>query len=191
MSGSELQMTGSGTLRWVVMVASASSLMIAFFAGCSSGGESESTSGSAVGERERSEAAANARLDLEALLTPVPEYESQGRNLFAFGSARRQAPTAGPSRPRTPTSTSIRPATVPAPSIAPSRRVDVKYAGFVEKPVDGGKKKYAIFIDGKDILAGAEGDSVRSFTIVQIGLESVTVPPDGSTTTQRIPLQSN
>ena len=69
----------------------------------------------------------------------------------------------------------------------------MKYAGFVEKTgADGAKAKYAIFLDGNEILAGAEGETVANrFRVVEIGLESVTVAAAGSETTERIPLQSN
>jgi hypothetical protein len=69
----------------------------------------------------------------------------------------------------------------------------VKYAGFLQKTgPDGAKAKYAIFLDGNEILAGAEGELVANqFTVVEIGLESVTVSAGGSKATQRIPLQSN
>jgi hypothetical protein len=78
------------------------------------------------------------------------------------------------------------------PSSAPVPRVDMKYAGFLEKTRPSGEKeKYAIFLDGNEILAGAEGDTLANrFTVVEIGLESVIVSPAGSSATQRIPLQS-
>jgi hypothetical protein len=119
-----------------------------------------------------------------------------GRNLFAFGAARRPTgPGAGeepgavelPPREVTPPA---RPAPRPAPSS--SARLDMKYAGFLEKTgPDGGKAKYAIFLDGNEILAGTEGELLANrFTVIEIGLESVTVSPSGSSVTQRIPLQS-
>lgn len=136
-------------------------------------------------------------LDLEAMLVPVPEYEGQGRNLFAYGPVRSAAVAPPverpvvPPPPPTPTPTP-RPPT-PAPRAPAPARLDVKYAGFLEKTNrDGGKAKYAIFLDGNEILAGAEGETVANrFTIVEIGLESVTVSAQGSNATERIPLQSN
>ncbi len=61
----------------------------------------------------------------------------------------------------------------------------MKYAGFLEKTGPGGDKaKYAIFLDGNEILAGMEGELVANrFTVVEIGLESVTVSPSGSSAT--------
>jgi hypothetical protein len=80
----------------------------------------------------------------------------------------------------------------PRPGPSPSARLDMKYAGFLEKTrPDGGKAKYAIFLNGNEILAGTEGEMVANrFTVIEIGLESVTVSPSGSSATQRIPLQS-
>lgn len=170
--------------------------IVASLSVCSGAGPASDTGSADLADRARSQAAADGQLDLEALLTPVPEYETRGRNLFAYGAARVQASTAPAAivRPAVPTLTTGRPTGgTPAPAGPQGRRIDVKYAGFVEKPVEGNKKKkYAIFIDdGKYILTGAEGDSLGSFTIVRIGVESVTVSPTGTTSTQRIPLQSN
>lgn len=136
-----------------------------------------------------------AGLDLEAMIAPVPEYEGTGRNLFDYGPVRRGADAAPPGpalvEPPTVTAPPTRPALIPRPSPA-SSRLDVKYAGFLEKTrPDGAKAKYAIFLDGNEILAGTEGETVGNrFTVVEIGLESVTVSARGTNVTQRIPLQS-
>ena len=137
-----------------------------------------------------------AELDLKGMLSPVPEYEGQGRNLFAYGPERR-APRPAPPRPaptERPTAQARPTTTVPPRAPAASGpRLNVKYAGFVEKTEPSGDKaKYAIFLDGNEILAGAEGEIVANrFTVVEIGLESVTVSAEGSSATQRIPLQAN
>ncbi len=136
----------------------------------------------------------DSELDLQAMLSTVPEYEGQGRNLFIYGP---EPPTRSAAPPPPPTRTS--PTRPPAPTTAPrqaprpSTRSDVRYAGFVEKTTPaGGKAKYAIFLDGNEILAGAEGETVANrFTVIEIGLESVTVSAGGSSATQRIPLQAN
>jgi hypothetical protein len=132
------------------------------------------------------------------MLSPVPEYEGMGRNLFAYGAARR--PTNGvadfeeppPVEPQPREIVTLPPRQAPRPGPSPSARLDMKYAGFLEKTEpDGGKAKYAIFLDGNEILAGTEGELVANrFTLVEIGLESVTVSPSGSSATKRIPLQS-
>jgi len=142
-------------------------------------------------------AAASGDLDLQAMLSPVPEYEGMGRNLFAYGSARRGAAAAAEYEPPSVETdpreiVTLPPRPAPRPGAAPSARLDMKYAGFLEKTgPDGGKSKYAIFLNGNEILAGAEGELLANrFTVVEIGLESVTVSPSGSSVTQRIPLQS-
>jgi hypothetical protein len=167
---------------------------------CAGPGETggEGTSASSPGRRTPASATEAAALDLQAMLTPVPEYEGMGRNLFAFGPARRsadgasdlEAPPAVEPAPRPIVTAPPRLASRPGPSAA--ARLDMKYAGFLEKTGAGGvKEKYAIFLDGNEILAGAEGELLANrFTVVEIGLESVTVSPSGSSATQRIPLQS-
>jgi hypothetical protein len=135
-------------------------------------------------------------LDLEAMLSPVPEYEGVGRNLFAYGPPRRPANAVAERTESQPVDTTPRPAPpprpAPRPGPSPTARLDMKYAGFLEKTgPDGAKAKYAIFLDGNEILAGTEGELLANrFTVVEIGLESVTVSPTGSSATQRIPLQS-
>jgi len=120
-----------------------------------------------------------------------------GRNLFVFGAARRAAggeaafePVVSPTPPEVVTRP---PRPAPRqPATSPAARLNMKYAGFLEKTrPDGMKQKYAIFLDGNEILAGAEGEMVANrFTVVEIGLESVTVASSGTNVTQRIPLQS-
>ena len=140
---------------------------------------------------QRASTALEADKDLQAMLTPVPEYEGQERNLFKFGRERIKLPTR--------MTTNVPPTTISPTNRSPdvttkhTEPMDIKYAGFIEKTtVEGAKQKYAIFLAGTDIHAGTEGDTVADqFTIVQIGLESVTVSSNGSSTTHRIPLQSN
>jgi hypothetical protein len=133
----------------------------------------------------------SARVDLEALAGETPEYQGQGRDLFAFGRGRT-APTAEILPP--PTTPAPPPVAVEArPGTPPPPRIDLKFAGYIEKPYPDGKKvKYAIFLDGQQVLTGAEGEVVASrYRIVEIGLESVTLAPTGSNVTQRIPLRAN
>ncbi len=155
----------------------------------------ESTTASSPARSGARGAVPAADLDLEAMLSPVPEYEGMGRNLFVFGAARgRMEEEEGEGEqlavepPRE--IVALPPRTAPRPGT--SARLDMKYAGFLEKTgPDGDKAKYAIFLDGNEILAGTEGELVANrFTVVEIGLESVTVSLSGSSATQRIPLQS-
>lgn len=139
------------------------------------------------GQPERE--ASSSTVDLAELVTEVPEYKGQGRNLFDFG---RDPRTTAPPRvtPRAPTTTAptpIRPPPTPRP------RVDLKFAGFVEKTEpEGESKKYAVLLNGEEILTGAVGDLVANrYRIIEIGLESVTVGVEGSPVTQKIPLRTN
>jgi len=136
-------------------------------------------------------------LDLMAMLAPVPEYEGSGRNLFTYGAVDRQ-PQAGTVAPRPTAERPTNRATPRGgtgraqPRPAQANRLGVQYAGFVEKTrTSGAKEKYAIFISGSEILTGAEGDNLGNFTVVEIGLESVTVTARGSSATTRIPLEAN
>ena len=130
-------------------------------------------------------------VDLAGLLTEIPEYAGRGRNLFDYGPppASDTPPRPTPRPTPTPPPRTTRPA--PTRTTAPAR-IDLKFTGFVETRTHTGEKKYAVFLDGQEILTGAEGDLVANrYKIVQIGLESVTVRVAGSDQTQRIPLRSN
>ena len=171
-------------------------VLLALAYGCSS----EPAPGAEPSERRaprrggRAAPPVDSELDLQAMLSPVPEYEGQGRNLFIYGPEPRPTPSAAPPPPPPRTSqTRPAPPTAPRPAPRSSSNVRVKYAGFVEKMMPSGDKaKYAIFLDGNEILAGAVGETVaHRFTVIEIGLESVTVSAEGSSATQRIPLQAN
>jgi hypothetical protein len=186
-------------MRWIYRVG-ATTLVGAILWSCSSEGPSSSANQTASGRsrpapaRDSSQSSPN--IELDSLLTEVPEYEGRGRNLFDYGR-----PPA-PDRPTTPTpaATTTIPApvqprpTTPRPSAAPQKPIDLKFAGFVEKPHSegGDSKKYAVFLSGVEILTGAEGELVANrYKIVEIGLESVTVSVEGSDSTQKIPLRTN
>ena len=117
-------------------------MAVALVAGCGSDGDKDSTgpagSAGSAGQRttrgSRGDSQATqtelASVDLTALLTEVPEYQGQGRNLFDYG--RPPAPPPPPPRPQP-----VRPAPPVPPSPQPTRpapafRVDLKFAGFVE-----------------------------------------------------------
>lgn len=137
----------------------------------------------------------SANVDLDRLAAETPEYEGQGRNLFAFGRGRASGAQADASpTPVAPTPPPMPVEVGPSTSAVPAApRIDLKFAGYIERPFPDGKKvKYAIFLDGQQVLTGAEGEVVANrYRIVEIGLESVTVAPTGSNTTQRIPLKAN
>ena len=132
-------------------------------------------------------------VDLAELLTEVPEYEGQERNLFAFGRERQSSVPPPPAMPPAATTTVPRTTSPTNRRSQPAPRIDLKFAGFVERTQPGGEStKYAVFLAGEEILTGAEGDVVgHRYKIVEIGLESVTVAVEGAGGTQKIPLRTN
>ena len=141
-------------------------------------------------------------VDLSSVLQTVPEYQGPRRNLFIYGSEQHHQPSANhlnmAMSSQTADATSgdqlmNRMAVHKNTSKSGTTTLNVKYAGFVEKTGPAGEKsKYAIFFDGNDIFTGAEGETIGNrFTVVQIGLESVTISSTDSDTTARIPLRAN
>jgi hypothetical protein len=179
--------------RRVTTSLSAAALAAIFlWIGCDQPQETTATrspSRAAARQSRAAQSAVTESVDLASLLNEIPEYGGSGRNLFAFGSRPVVAPPRRETPPPPPPPTTSRP-TTPATS---TPRIDLKFAGYVEtKTVQGGTKKYAVLLDGTEILTGAEGDLVANrYRIVQIGLESVTVGVAGSNDTQQIPLRSN
>ncbi len=168
-------------------------VLLGALAGCGEApdtGQSDSSASRNNSRRSRKGKAGDVKesVDLAGLLTEIPEYAGRGRNLFDYGPLPESDT---PPRPTpTPTPRTTRPA--PPRTTAPAR-IDLKFAGYVEtKTAAGTKKKYAVFLDGQEILTGAEGDLVANrYKVIQIGLESVTLGVPGSDQTQRIPLRSN
>ncbi|HLY18340.1 MAG TPA: hypothetical protein VKR61_14005 [Bryobacteraceae bacterium] len=114
------------------------------------------------------------RLDLLAKVQSVG-MEGGHRNLFQVGTpppaalppepkvsvANRQP--AGPQLPPPP------PQPPPAPQAPP---ITLKYYGY--SSARGDNRKHAFFLDGDDILVGAEGDVVKKrYRVVRIGVNSV------------------
>jgi hypothetical protein len=102
-------------------------------------------------------------------------------------------PVEAPPPSSTPNATTSVPVVQRQPAAPSQARIDLEFAGFIEKTQPGGKnEKYAVFLDGVEILTGAEGDLVGNrYKIVQIGLESATVSVEGSGATKKIPLRTN
>ena len=168
-------------------------VLLGALAGCGEAPDTRQSGSSASrnnSRRSRKGKAGDVResVDLAGLLTEIPEYAGRGRNLFDYGPLPVSDTPPKPTPPPPPRTTRTAPPRTPAPA-----RIDLKFAGYVEtKTAAGTKKKYAVFLDGQEILTGAEGDLVANrYEIIQIGLESVTVGVPGSDRTQRIPLRSN
>ncbi len=185
-------------MRWIYR-GGAVTLLWAMLWSCSSEESSPSTNQAASGRsrpaRERAGSQPSSDIELDSLLIEVPEYQGRGRNLFAYGRPPRAA-----APPTPPVTTPTRPAPVrrrptnPRPSTATQKPLDLKFAGFVEKPLSEGgvTKKYAVLLSGVEIFTGAEGETVANrYKIVEIGLESVTISVEGSGGTQKIPLRTN
>lgn len=172
-----------------------SAVLLGALAGCGEAPDTGQSGSSASGKSSRRSQKGKAgdvkeSVDLAGLLTEIPEYAGRGRNLFDYGPLPVSDTPPRPTPKPTPTPPTTRPA--PPRTTAPTR-IDLKFAGYVEtKTAAGTTKKYAVFLDGQEILTGAEGDLVANrYKIIQIGLESVTLGVPGSDQTQRIPLRSN
>ncbi len=129
------------------------------------------------------------RLDLLAKVQAV-QMEGGSRNLFQVG----QAPPAqlppepsiklaknrevGPQLPPAP------PPPPPAPQAPP---ITLKYYGY--SSARGDNRKHAFFLDGEDILVGAEGDVVKKrYRVVRIGVNSVVMEDTQFKHEQTLPL---
>ncbi len=171
-------------------------VLLGVLAGCGEApdtGQSGSSASRNNSRRSRKGKAGDVKesVDLAGLLTEIPEYAGRGRNLFDYGPLPvNDTPPQPTPKPTPPPPRTTR--TAPPRTTAPAR-IDLKFAGYVEtKTAAGTKKKYAVLLDGQEILTGAEGDLVANrYKIIQIGLESVTLGVPGSDRTQRIPLRSN
>ena len=164
---------------------------------CSSGNDAVSleTPPPRASSRRRNAASkgVESNVDLAELLTEVPEYKGQERNLFAYGREPRSSVPPPPATAPAATTTVPRKNAPTNRRSQPAPRIDLKFAGFVERTQPGGdSRKYAVFLAGEEILTGAEGDVVgHRYKIVEIGLESVTVEVEGAGSTQKIPLRTN
>ncbi len=172
-------------------------LMGGILTGCNPGpGPSTADSPTTPSNRRRGRQppskALSSAVDLESLLTEVPEHKGQGRNLFTYGKIPTKTPPTQPGAGASaPTATTVAPtAQARARETPPPPKFDLQFAGYVDAPQAGGdKKKFAVFLIGKQILTGAEGDVIANrYEIIEIGLESVTVSMKGSNVTQKLPL---
>jgi hypothetical protein len=131
------------------------------------------------------------RLDLLARLQEV-RVDGGARNIFQFSTPPPPPMPKGPEpkiKPVIPAETAAAPPP-PAgpPPPPPPPPIPLKYYGFSTSKVDG--RKTAFFLDGEDILVGAEGDTVKKrYKIVRIGVNSVVVEDTVSKSQQPLPLQ--
>ncbi|HTQ54420.1 MAG TPA: hypothetical protein VMI94_08170 [Bryobacteraceae bacterium] len=133
------------------------------------------------------------RLDLLAKVQAV-QMQGGARNLFQVSAAPppplpkeptvRVAQLARPAGPQLPPEPPKPAAPPPPPPIT------LKYYGY--SSVHGGKNKRAFFLDGDDILVGAEGETVKKgrYRVVRIGVNSVVMEDVQFKHEQTLPLQA-
>jgi hypothetical protein len=130
---------------------------------------------------------ATLRLDL---LAKLQEVKSQGgeRSLFDFGSV----PVAKP-EPKVipkPIYTVALPPPPPAapPPPPPPPRITLRFYGYTMPAPQGAKR--AFFLDGEEILIGAEGDVLKKrYRVVKIGVNSVVMEDMQNKSEQTLPLE--
>jgi hypothetical protein len=136
------------------------------------------------------------RLDLLAKVQGV-EIEGGGRNLFQL-SAPPPPPAANlPPEPKvTPGQMASNqqpgsagpPVVAPPPAAPPPPPITLKYYGY--SSTRGDARKRAFFLDGDEILVGAEGDLVKKrYRVVRIGVNSVVMEDTQFKHEQTLPLQ--
>ncbi len=132
------------------------------------------------------------RLDLLAKVQSV-NIEGGRRNLFAVGAVQlppepvvsvkggttQVAKVYGPEPPPPPP---------PPPTVPPPPPITLKYYGYSSARTNN--RKRAFFLDGEDILVGAEGDTVKKrYRVVRIGVNSVVMEDTQFKHQQTLPLQ--
>ena len=130
---------------------------------------------------------ATLRLDL---LAKLQDAKAQGgeRSLFDFGSAPQPKPE--PKIIPKPIYTVALPPPPPAPAAPPPPppRIALKFYGYT-MPVPQGAKR-AFFLDGEEILIGAEGDVLKKrYRVVKIGVNSVVMEDLQYKSEQTLPLE--
>lgn len=129
-----------------------------------------------------------ATLHLE-LLSKLQEVTLQGghRSLFDFGAAplpKQPEPKIVP-KPQT---AELPPATQPEPAKPRPPQIPLKFFGFTA-PLPQGPKR-AFFLDGDEILMGAEGDVLKKrYRVVKIGVNSVVIEDLQFKSEQTLPLE--
>jgi len=131
------------------------------------------------------------RKDLLAKVQAV-NMEGGHRNLFQVSAAPL------PPEPVVPVKTATQvakvygpdppPAPPPPPVVPPPPPINLKYYGYSSARSDN--RKRAFFLDGDDILVGAEGETVKKrYRVVRIGVNSVVMEDTQFKHEQTLPLQ--
>jgi hypothetical protein len=130
---------------------------------------------------------ATLRLDLLAKLQDV---KAQGglRSLFDFGSAPPVKPEPKVIPKPIYTVPLPPPPPAPPPPPPPPPRITLKFYGFTMPSPQGAKR--AFFLDGDEILIGAEGDLLKKrYRVVKIGVSSVVMEDLQYKSEQTLPLE--
>jgi hypothetical protein len=132
------------------------------------------------------------RLDLLAKVQAV-EMQGGNRNLFQVGQPPAPPLPKEPIiKPKTPLQVAQEEAQKKAdagpPPPPPAPPITLKYYGY--SSARGDTRKRAFFLDGDDILVGAEGDMVKKrYRVVRIGVNSVVMEDTQFKHEQTLPLQ--
>jgi hypothetical protein len=129
---------------------------------------------------------ATLRLDLLAKLHDVKALGGE-RSLFDFGSV----PAAKPEPkviPKPIYTVAPAPSPVVPPPPPPPPRIALKFYGYTMPAPQGAKR--AFFVDGEEILIGAEGDVLKKrYRVVKIGVNSVVMEDLETKSEQTLPLE--
>jgi len=131
------------------------------------------------------------RLDLLAKVQAV-EIEGGGRNLFQVSAPPPPSLPPEPKvKPGKQVAVNVQPvAATPSqpPGPPPAPPITLKYYGYSSGR--GDSRKRAFFLDGEDILVGAEGELVKKrYRVVRIGVNSVVMEDTQFKQEQTLPLQ--
>jgi len=129
------------------------------------------------------------RLDLLAKVQAV-EMQGGSRNLFQL-SAPPPPPLPPEPKVKLVKTASTQPVPItpppPPPGPPPAPPITLKYYGY--SSARGDNRKHAFFLDGDDILVGAEGDLVKKrYRVVRIGVNSVVMEDTQFKQEQTLPL---
>jgi hypothetical protein len=140
-----------------------------------------------AGERvDLSSIDATLRLDLLAQLQDVKARGGE-RSLFDFGSAPQPKPEPK-IIPKPIYTVPLPPPPPPAPVVPPPPRIALKFYGYTMPAPQGAKR--AFFLDGEEILIGAEGDVLKKrYRVVKIGVNSVVMEDLQYKSEQTLPLE--
>jgi hypothetical protein len=130
---------------------------------------------------------ATLRLDLLAKLQDA-KVQGGERSLFDFGSVPAPKPEAKVIPKPIYTVALPPPPAPPPPPPPPAPRIALKFYGYTMPAPQGAKR--AFFLDGEEILIGAEGEVLKKrYRVVKIGVNSVVMEDLQTKSEQTLPLE--